>query len=163
VWSDTLAAYRQQQQAEAQSDKTSQQIAHVVYGLANMALANKGQVPGVPTTEVEAAVCELLEQMRVVVTHPQLPGVDPQDVSNTLWACAKLRINPGNAVLNSMLQAMSRPMLLGNGVPQEISNSLWAVSELRQRCRWHPGVEQQVWQPGVEQVAARGRAGGSQG
>jgi hypothetical protein len=72
--------------------------------------------------------------------------VDPQDVSNSLWACAKLRINPGNAVLNSMLHAMSRPALLENSVAQDISNALWAVSELRQRCRWQPGVDQRVWQ-----------------
>jgi hypothetical protein len=146
LWSNTLAAFKQGVQAGEQEDGTSQHIANVVYALANIALANKGQVPGLPMTEVEAAVCELLEQMRVIVTHPELPGVYPQHMSNILWACAKLRITPGNAVLNSLLQAMSRPAMLGKSTAQEITNALWAVSELRQRCRWQPGVDQQVWQ-----------------
>jgi hypothetical protein len=146
LWSDTLAAFRDRRRAGEQDDGTSQHIANVVYGLANMALANNGELPGVPRSEVEAAVCELMEQMRVIVTHPQLPGVDPQHIPNMLWACAKLRINPGNAVLNSLLQAMSRPALLGNSLAQNLANALWAVSELRQHCRWQPGVDQRVWQ-----------------
>jgi hypothetical protein len=116
LWSDTLAAFRQRQQAGAQEYETSQHIANVMYGLANIALANKGEVPGVPRAEVEAAVRQLLEHVRVVVMHPQLQGVDPQGVSNMLWACAKLRINPGNAVLNRMLQAMSQPAMLESSV-----------------------------------------------
>jgi hypothetical protein len=48
LWSDTLAAFRQRQQAREQDAKTSQHIANVVYGLATIALANKGEVPGVP-------------------------------------------------------------------------------------------------------------------
>jgi hypothetical protein len=146
LWKDTLAAFRQRKQAEAQDDGTSQHIANVVYGLASIALGNKGEVPGVPSAEVEASVCELLERMRVAVTHPQLQGVDPQHISNTLWACAKLRINPGDAVVNSLLQAISRPTMLENSLSQNLSNTVWAVSELRQRCGWQPGVEQRVWQ-----------------
>jgi hypothetical protein len=146
LWSYTLAAFRQRLQAGDQDDGTSQHIANVVYSLANIALTNKGQVPGVPSTEVEAAVRELLEHMRIVVTHPQMPGVDPQHISNSLWACAKLRINPGNAVINTLLQAFSRPTLLEDSLSQNVTNTLWAVSELRQRCRWQPGVEQRVWQ-----------------
>jgi hypothetical protein len=72
--------------------------------------------------------------------------VDPQGLSNTLWAIAKLRINPTDAALNSLLQAMARPAMLEAVQPQELSNTLWAVSELQQRCSWQPQVEQRVWQ-----------------
>jgi hypothetical protein len=61
-------------------------------------------------------------------------------------ACAKLRINPGDASLNSLLQAMARLAMLEAADAQELSNTLWAVCELRQRYRWQPQVEQRVWQ-----------------
>jgi hypothetical protein len=64
--------------------------------------------------EVAAAVQQLCNHMRVLVLHPRLEEViQPQDISNVLWGCAKLRMHPGNAAINSLLQAMSRPAMLG--------------------------------------------------
>jgi hypothetical protein len=84
--------------------------------------------------------------MRLLVTRPLLEGVKPQDISNTLWACARLRINPGDAALNSLLQAMARPAMLEAAAPQSIGNVLWAASQLREDGVWQPQVQQRVWQ-----------------
>jgi hypothetical protein len=84
--------------------------------------------------------------MRILVLDPRLDGVEPQHISNVLWACAKLRINPGDAALNSMLQAMARPAMLEAVDTQALANTVWAVSELQQQCGWQPQVDRRVWQ-----------------
>jgi hypothetical protein len=102
--------------------------------------------------------------MRLAATHPLLQGVQPQTIANTLWACAKLRINPGDAALNSLLQAMARPAMLEVAVAQDTSNALWAVSELQQRCDWQPQVQLRVWQRllGEQQLDSLANRGNSQ-
>jgi hypothetical protein len=145
LWSSTLAAFREQQLHGEQHEHAAQQTSNVMYAMASLAALNKGEVPGVSKAEVAAAVRELGACMRLCVTHPPLEGVVPQAVANTLWACAKLRISPGDAALNSMLQAMARPAMLDLGNAQDLANSLWAVSELQQRVGWQPRVQQQVW------------------
>jgi hypothetical protein len=127
-------------------------IGNTMHGLANVALANKGDVPGVGRAEVAAAVKQLAAYMQVLVSHPLLDGVRPQDVSNVIWACAKLRINPGDAHLNSMLKAMAARKILEAGSPQELANTIWAVSELQQHCRWQPQVDRRVWQRLLSEV-----------
>jgi hypothetical protein len=143
LWSSTIAAFMQMH--EPQEENASQHIANVVYGMAVIALANRGQVSGVPRAQVEAAVAQLVSGMRVLITHPQMEGVDPQAISNTLWGCAKLRINPGDAAITGMLQAMARPAMLEGAVPQVFSNTLWSASELQQHCGWQSQVQQRVW------------------
>jgi hypothetical protein len=145
LWSSTLAGFMQQLQ-QGKSEKACFDIATVAHGLANVAIANKGEVPGVDRSEVTAAFCEMMERMRLLVTAPLLEGVNPQDISNTLWACAKLRINPGDVAVDSLVRAMSRPAMLEKAVPQNISNTLWAASQLRQECSWQPKLDQRVWQ-----------------
>jgi hypothetical protein len=149
LWSSTLDAFLACYEDKGQH--APQQTANVLHGLANAALANKGQVPGVPRADVEAAVCQLLQLMRIRAMHPLLEGVSPQDLSNTLWACAKLRINPGDAALNSLLQTMSRPAMLEEAIPQNLANTLWATSELRLHCGWQPAVAQRVWERLLEE------------
>jgi hypothetical protein len=75
-----------------------------------------------------------------------LPVAEPRQLANVLWACAKLRINPGDAALNSLLQAMALPAMLEAAVPQNLSNTLRAATELQQRCSWQPVVQRQVWE-----------------
>jgi hypothetical protein len=106
LWSSTLEAFMQRLQ---QNDQRilCQNLSNVLYGMATAATGNRGKVPGTSKSAAEAAVAEVTERMRVLVTHPQLEGVKSQEISNTLWACAKLRISPGDAALNSLLQAMS--------------------------------------------------------
>eukprot|EP00882_Tetradesmus_deserticola_P023367 GHRQ01025427.1.p2 GENE.GHRQ01025427.1~~GHRQ01025427.1.p2 ORF type:complete len:244 (+),score=91.77 GHRQ01025427.1:19-750(+) len=132
LWSSTLAAVQQRLTA-GQQDFIGVNIANMLHGLANVAA--QGRVPGVAPADVEAAVRQLCECMRVMVTHPLLEGASSQ---NALWACAKLRINPGDAALNSMLQALARPALREAMESQHISNALWAVSELQHECGWQP-------------------------
>lgn len=141
LWSSTLTEFQEQLQQGIQ-DVNSVDIANALHGLASAAAAARREVPGVPAEELTAAVCQLSECIQVLVTRPRLEGVEPQHISNVLWACAKLRINPGDVVLNSILQAMSRPALLGTAVPQHLANVMWAASELRQRCSWQPLVDQ---------------------
>uniref|UniRef100_A0A383V2M9 FAST kinase leucine-rich domain-containing protein n=1 Tax=Tetradesmus obliquus TaxID=3088 RepID=A0A383V2M9_TETOB len=145
LWSSTLTKYLAQLQHTGQEPVVGQQLSNTLYGLATIALANKGQVPGMIRSEVEAAVQQLAARMQVLVRHPQLEGVKVQEVANALWACAKLHINPGDAALNSMLQAMARPAMIEAATVQNTSNALWAVSELHQHCGWQPKVEQRVW------------------
>jgi hypothetical protein len=159
LWSSTLKAFLAC--FDNQGQRAAQQVATVLHGLANTAMANKGQVPGVPRADLEAAVRQLLEYMRILAMQPGLDDVLPQHWSNTLWACAKLRINPGDAALNSLLQAMSRPQMLEQAVPQNIVNTLWATSELRMRCGWQPAVMQRVWErlldePQLKRIADTG-------
>jgi hypothetical protein len=144
LWSSTLAAYTELLQ-DSSHNIPCQELSNVLYGMAVVALSNKGKVPGVSRAATEAAVCQVAERVRIHVTHPLLEGVNPQAVSNSLWACVKLRINPGDAALNSMLQAMARPTMLEAAAPQSLGNTLWATSELRQHCSWQPSVQQRVW------------------
>lgn len=146
LWSSTLAAFVEQLQQGRQEDSSCQEVSNVMYALASAAAANRGQVPGVPRPEVEAVMSQLLARMRVFVTHPRLEGVEPQQISNALWGCAKLRITTDDAAVNSLLQAMARPQMLEAAAPQAISNTLWAVMELQQHCGWQPRVELRVWQ-----------------
>jgi hypothetical protein len=145
LWSSTLDAFMQQQQ-QGKSERACFDIANVAHGLANVAMANRGEVPGVDRSEVTAALCGMLERMRLLATAPLLEGVNPQDISNTLWACAKLRINPGDAAIDSLVRAMSRPAMLQKAVPQNLGNTLWAAGVLRQECSWQTKLDQRVWQ-----------------
>jgi hypothetical protein len=72
--------------------------------------------------------------------------MSPQHLSNTLWSCAKLAINPGTAVLNSLLQAMAREQVIEAATAQAVSNTLWAVSALKLGCGWQPQLPQRAWQ-----------------
>jgi hypothetical protein len=145
LWSSTLAVYSEMLQHRSQNIPC-QELSMVLWGMAPVASANRGVVPGLTRTEVEAVVCQVVERVRICVSYPLLEGVTPQNISNTQWAIAKLRISPGDAALNSLLQAMARPAMLEATVPQDLSNTLWAVSELRQHCSWQPQVDQRVWQ-----------------
>ncbi|KAF6263978.1 hypothetical protein COO60DRAFT_1663389 [Scenedesmus sp. NREL 46B-D3] len=145
LWGTTLAASTEKMHSK-QVEFVSLDVANALHGLANAAVANRDEVPGVPRAEVEAAVKQLAAHMRIIVTHPLLEGVNAQHVANTLWAFAKLRINPSKAALNSLLQALARPALLESASTQQLSNSLWAAAEVRQQCGWQPGVGQRVWE-----------------
>ncbi|KAF8057268.1 hypothetical protein HT031_006076 [Scenedesmus sp. PABB004] len=110
---------------------SGQDIANAVYGLSAVAAAHKGTVPGVPRPELEAAVA------------------------------ARLRLNPGDAELSGLLQALARPATLERTDLQHICNSLWAASELQLRCGWQPAVRDAAWRQllgegGLERVGADG-------
>jgi hypothetical protein len=84
--------------------------------------------------------------MQLFATHPTADAVNAQDVSNTLLGCAKLRINPVDAALNSLLQAMARQAVVEGASAQAVSNTLWSVSELQLECGWQPQLQQRAWQ-----------------
>jgi hypothetical protein len=160
LWRSTMAAFLQDVQQGAEVKAQNQ--ANVVPGLANIAASSQGQVPGMSKAEVASAVQQLCSHMRVMVLHPQLEGIQPQDISSVLWGCAKLRVHPGDAAINSLLQAMSRPAMLEAAAPQAVSNVLWAASDLRMRCGWQPQLQQRVWErllgePQLKLVADQGK------
>jgi hypothetical protein len=144
LWRSTVPEFLQRMQRGFQEDVTSQDLANVLLGVTYAALANQGELPGMTAADTQAAVCQLAERMWVFATQPF--GTNPQHISNTLWACAKLRINPGDKVLNSLLQTMARQSTLDEAEPQAVANTLWAVSELRQECSWQPQVEKRAWE-----------------
>jgi hypothetical protein len=84
--------------------------------------------------------------MRLFVTNPRLDGVEPRHISNTLWACAKLRINPGDATLNSLLRTISSSSMADILNAQDLHNTLYAVSVLQQHVKFKPNIEQRAWQ-----------------
>uniref|UniRef100_A0A383WIE2 FAST kinase leucine-rich domain-containing protein n=1 Tax=Tetradesmus obliquus TaxID=3088 RepID=A0A383WIE2_TETOB len=145
LWSSTLFVYTQVLQ-HSELQIPCQELSSALYGLAAVAAANRGVVPGFSWFAAEDAVCLIVRRVCACVTQQLPQGVSPQAISNTLWACAKLRLNPGDAALDSLLQAMGQPAMLQEAAPQALANTLWAASELQRRCSWQPGVEQQVWQ-----------------
>jgi hypothetical protein len=148
LWSSTLAAYLELLEHSNQRSPCLE-LSSVLHGMATVAAANRGLIPGLSWFAAEAAVCQLVERTCAACSQGDvLPGdVSPQTVSNTLWACAKLRINPGDAALNCMLQAMAQPTMLEAAAPQALANSLWGASELLLRCGWKVRQDQQqIWQ-----------------
>jgi hypothetical protein len=144
LWSSTLEAFMEQLQQ--QNAVVCLDLANATYSMGMIASINRRNVPGVSRDDVTAAVVKLCSQLKILTSAPQLNGVQPQHISNKLWACAKLRINPGDALLDSMLQAMGRPLLREQASSQDLANTLWAVSELQRRCKWQPAVREQIWQ-----------------
>jgi hypothetical protein len=56
----------------------------------------------------------------------------PQQLSQVLWACAKLRKQPAAEELRLLLQAFLQQAVLGNAKSQAVANVVWALGEL---CR----------------------------
>jgi hypothetical protein len=74
LWIDTLTAVLDQLQLHKQ-EVLCVDVANTLHGLGNVASVNKQVVLGVPRDEVEAAVMQLMQHMRALVTHPHLEGV----------------------------------------------------------------------------------------
>jgi hypothetical protein len=145
LWSSTLAAYMEVLQHNEQHIPC-QELSSVLHGMATVAAANRGVVPGFSWFAAEEAVCQVVGRVCTCVSPPLQKAVSPQAISNALWACAKLRINPGDAALDTLLQAMAQPAMLSAAAPQALANTMWAASELQRRCGWQPQLQQQVWQ-----------------
>eukprot|EP00878_Enallax_costatus_P028690 GHUV01031016.1.p1 GENE.GHUV01031016.1~~GHUV01031016.1.p1 ORF type:complete len:251 (+),score=50.72 GHUV01031016.1:130-882(+) len=90
LWGTTLEAFLQQRKTA-----TCQELSNVAYALAVMANSNRGSVPGLTSTDVSEAITLMAEQVYLKATHPLLEGARSQELRNFLWACVKLRINPG--------------------------------------------------------------------
>eukprot|EP00882_Tetradesmus_deserticola_P013677 GHRQ01014524.1.p1 GENE.GHRQ01014524.1~~GHRQ01014524.1.p1 ORF type:complete len:261 (+),score=71.26 GHRQ01014524.1:717-1499(+) len=150
------------QQVQQPGAATSQDLANVVYALAAVAGGNINELPGLSSDEVVTALEQLCSQMHVLVTNPNI-DISAQDVSNTLWGCAKLRIKPSDTAINGMLQAFAGRRMREAATPQALANTLYAVSELRLRCGWQPQLREQVWQQLLSEeqlarIAERGTA-----
>jgi hypothetical protein len=144
LWSSTVAAFVQLLQES--DDVAAQNVSLVIYSIANIASVNKSVVPGLSKADVESTATALCRSMQVLATNPTPGVVNEQNLSNTLWGCAKLAFNPGSAMLNSMLQAMAREQVIGGATEQAVSNTLWAVSVLKLECGWQPQLPQRAWQ-----------------
>jgi hypothetical protein len=70
----------------------------------------------------------------------------PQNVSNPLWACAKVRKQPSVDELQLMVQTFLQPQMLAAAKPQELANVLWALAELCRLPGWQGGVSEQDMQ-----------------
>jgi hypothetical protein len=144
LWSSTVAEFMQL--LHEPEDVLAQDVSNVLYSIATIASVNKSVVPGLSKAEVEEAATELCHRMQVLATNPTADAVNEQDLSNTLWGCAKLAFNPGTAVLNSLLQAIAREKVAEVATAQAVSNTLWAVSVLKLECGWQPQLPERAWQ-----------------
>ncbi|KAG2423547.1 hypothetical protein HXX76_015190 [Chlamydomonas incerta] len=62
-------------------------------------------------------------------------GFKPQEISNSLWACAKLGYCDSghvSALAAVLLQRLADPVQLAEAKPQELVNALWALAKLRE-------------------------------
>jgi hypothetical protein len=59
-------------------------------------------------------------------------GMKPQELSNTLWACAVLRKQPAAEELQLLLQCLLQPQVLSQATTQAIANTIWALGRLQQ-------------------------------
>jgi hypothetical protein len=129
---------------------TEREQVNVLHGLANIAAANNGQVPGVPRSEVEGVVHLLVWDLADItgpanliaeMAHVTVPSfLTRWDYSNVLWACAKLRINPGDVALDRLLRRLKQqPEFL---TTESEERTLWAIKELKEHCNWQSQVEE---------------------
>jgi hypothetical protein len=144
LWSSTLSEFMQLLQES--NDVSAQNVSNVIYSIATIASVNKSVVPGLSSAELEETATALCRRMQILATNPTEDAVNAQDLSNTLWGCAKLAINPSSAILNSLLQAMARERVSEAATAQAVSNTLWAVSVLGLECGWQPQLPQRAWQ-----------------
>jgi hypothetical protein len=140
LWSRTLPLFCQRQQGEA----TCQEISNAVYAMAVLAAANGGEVPGLSKEDVAEALATLTQQVAVMVTAPA-HSVAGQDISNVLWAHARLGVQVPAAWQRALLQSMACESILADATSQALVNVLYAVVHLQQLPGWQPAVSAQVW------------------
>jgi hypothetical protein len=90
------------------------------------ALARLHKSSLLPQQELHATVCELMQQLQ-----RRLPHCSPQDLSNSLWALAKLRVQPPQDWLQDWVAASAG--MLGQFSGQAIGNAVWGLVKLGHR------------------------------
>jgi hypothetical protein len=70
--------------------------------------------------------------------------VKPQEISNVLYACAKLRHQPQPDELLLLLEAFAQPAVLAAADPQAIANVIWALGSLNVTPGWHKQVSEEL-------------------
>jgi hypothetical protein len=98
---------------------------------------------------------QLLQQM---LQHFQqlLPQAKPQEVSNTLWACAKLQFMPLKLLSALEQQTKQLQRFLAAAIPQALGNTAWACGQLGYSSQQLPGA---LLQQAVRLLQSRGGAG----
>jgi hypothetical protein len=80
-----------------------------------------------------------------MVTAP-VHSATGQDISNVLWAHARLAVQIPAAWQRALLQSMARESILQEATSQALVNVLYAVVHLQQLPGWNPAVNAQtVW------------------
>eukprot|EP00878_Enallax_costatus_P016810 GHUV01017642.1.p1 GENE.GHUV01017642.1~~GHUV01017642.1.p1 ORF type:complete len:481 (+),score=107.51 GHUV01017642.1:100-1542(+) len=122
-------------------------VANALHGMANIAAANEGSIPGLDRDTTVRYVKELVAQGYVRATHPTAEGVTSQHISNMVWSCAKLQVCPENHELVAFLTVMGKPAVMQGYASQQMANVLYAVSEFqRQDKEWLSPVKSLIWQ-----------------
>jgi hypothetical protein len=67
----------------------------------------------------------------------------PQNVTNPLWACAKLRKQPAVDEVQLLLQTFLQPAPLQGAVAQDVANFVWALGALCRLPDWQGVVSKQ--------------------
>lgn len=79
----------------------------------------------------------------------QPPSLQSQELSEVLYACAKLRHQPPPDQLQLLLKAFMRPAVFSAAEPQAIAKVIWALGQLSSRDGWaiievSPGLMQLI-------------------
>ncbi|KAF6257783.1 hypothetical protein COO60DRAFT_1461006 [Scenedesmus sp. NREL 46B-D3] len=128
LWSRTLQLFCRQQQGEA----TCQEVSNVVYSW--------------QCWQKQTAVKFLAEAVAVMATAP-MHSVAGRDISNVLWAHARLGVQVPAAWQRALLQSMVRESVLSGATSQALVNVLYAVVHLQQLLGWEPAAgNAQLWQ-----------------
>lgn len=67
----------------------------------------------------------------------------PQNMANSLWACAKLRKQLSIDDLQLIVHTFVQPAVLADAKPQEVANFVWALGVLCRMPGWQGGVSEQ--------------------
>eukprot|EP00775_Hariotina_reticulata_P000561 gene561-835_t len=140
LWRDTVMAFKARHRGAA----APQHYGNVGYAMASIALGSKGLVPGLMRQEVVDVLGQITEEVFVMAAAPYTK-VNPQVVSNILWAHAKLGVLPAAEDLQGLMKAFVRPQLLGAATDQNLANMVWAIGELQSLPRWEVKLQQEFW------------------
>ena len=88
-----------------------------------------------------------LEHVEKGLGEEKRPCLQPQQLSNVLYACAKLRQQPQPDELLLLLEAFAHPVVLSAAKPQEIANVIWSLGLLSIAPDWQAtGVSKELLQ-----------------
>ncbi|KAF8057257.1 hypothetical protein HT031_006065 [Scenedesmus sp. PABB004] len=108
------------------AEANSQDVANAAWALGSLAAGGRGALPGASAQQVADALAALTARLAALPAAE----VSLQAAANTLWAHAKLGLQPAPGDLDALLAAAAAQPLREAGAAQALSSTLWALSEL---------------------------------
>ena len=101
------------------SDCQPRQLSNIMWAASKLQGRHAGLIPHLP------------KLMKAFLSHMSGGGLDPQNISNTLWATANMEQTIPQRDLQLLVDAVVG--VLGDANPQDVSNLLWAVGKMGRR------------------------------